>query len=58
MKPSEFLKNQSKILSDFVNRKMLHDYEAAERVQSGELIYVQPYERADGTKVEGYYRRK
>ena len=58
MKPEEFRLQQERILSDFVNRKMLHDYEAAEKVQSGELIYVQPYERADGTKVEGYYRRK
>ncbi len=58
MKPEEFRSQQDRILSDFVNRKMIHDYEAAEKVQSGELIYVQPYERADGTKVEGYYRRK
>ena len=28
------------------------------RVQSGELIYVENYERSDGTKVHGYYRRR
>ena len=28
------------------------------KVQSGELIYVNNYTRADGTKVHGYYRRK
>ena len=28
------------------------------RVQSGELIYVDNYTRSDGTKVNGYYRRK
>lgn len=58
MKPEEFRSQQDRILSDFVNRKMIHDYEAIEKLQSGELIYVQPYERADGTQVKGYYRRK
>ena len=28
------------------------------KVQSGELIYVDNYERSDGTKVHGYYRRR
>ena len=28
------------------------------KVQSGELIYVDNYTRSDGTKVNGYYRRK
>ena len=28
------------------------------RVQSGELIYVDNYTRSDGTRVNGYYRRK
>ena len=28
------------------------------KVQSGELIYVENYERSDGTKVQGYYRRR
>ena len=28
------------------------------RVQNGELIYVENYERSDGTKVHGYYRRR
>ena len=58
MKPSEFLKNQSKILSDFVQRKIIREEEARAQVQSGELIYVQPYQRSDGTEVKGYYRRR
>ena len=29
-----------------------------EQVKSGSLIYVDNYERADGTKVSGYYRKK
>ena len=58
MKPEEFRSQQDRILSDFVNKKMLHDYEAAEKVQSKELIYVQPYQRSDGTDVKGYYRRR
>lgn len=28
------------------------------KVQSGELIYVDNYTRSDGTKVNGYYRRR
>ena len=28
------------------------------KVQSGELIYVDNYVRSDGTKVDGYYRRR
>lgn len=28
------------------------------RVKSGELIYVDNYTRSDGTKINGYYRRK
>ena len=28
------------------------------QVKSGGLIYVDNYERADGTKVSGYYRKK
>lgn len=29
-----------------------------ERVLSGELIFVKEYEKSDGTKISGYYRRK
>ena len=58
MKPQEFLRNQTRILSDFTTGKIIREAEAKEKVQSGELIYVNSYERADGTKVEGYYRRK
>ena len=58
MKPAEFLKNQSKILSDFVQRKIIREEEANSKVQSGELIYVQLYQRSDGTDVKGYYRRR
>ncbi len=29
-----------------------------ERVLSGELIFVKEYEKTDGTKISGYYRRK
>ncbi len=58
MKPAEFLKNQSKILSEFTTGKIMHESEAKEKVQSGELIYVQPYQRSDGTDVRGYYRKR
>jgi len=58
MKPEEFRSQQNKILSDFAQRKIVHECEAKEKVQSGELIYVQSYERTDGTKVNSYYRRR
>ena len=58
MKPEEFRAQQDRILSDFVDKKMLHEYEAMEKVQNGELIYVQPYQRSDGTEVQGYYRKR
>lgn len=32
--------------------------ELNKRVISGELIYIEDYTKADGTKVHGYYRRK
>ena len=38
--------------------KMPEKSELNKRVVSGELIYVNEYTKADGTKVSGYYRRK
>ena len=58
MKPEEFRSQQDRILSDFVQRKIVREEEDQAQVQSGELIYVQPYQRSDGTDVRGYYRRK
>ena len=58
MKPEEFRSQQDRILSDFVQRKIVREEEDQAQVQSGELIYVQPYQRRDGTDVRGYYRRK
>lgn len=50
-------------LKQFVNQYYDDDYkfpskeELERRVRFGELIYVESYTRADGTKVSGYYRR-
>ena len=38
--------------------KMPEKAELNKRVISGELIYVNEYTKADGTKVSGYYRRR
>lgn len=38
--------------------KMPEKAELDKRVNSGELIYIEDYTKADGTKVHGYYRHK
>ena len=58
MKPDEFTRQQGRILSDFTTGKIIREKEARAKVQNGELIYVQPYQRTDGTYVKGYYRRR
>ena len=52
-----YLKQYSRQLVD--NGWKIHDKsELDKQVKSGELIYVENYTKADGTKVHGYYRRK
>ena len=40
------------------NWKLPEKYELDEKVRAGSLIYVNDYTKTDGTKVNGYYRRK
>ena len=46
---------------DLLGDDWASDYASGEiykKMQNGELIYVENYERSDGTKVHGYYRRR
>ncbi|MDD3593901.1 MAG: hypothetical protein PHX18_04660 [Candidatus Gastranaerophilales bacterium] len=58
MPKEEFLQNRQRILEDFANKKILSEENAKKEVQSGNLVWVNSYTRADGTKVRGYYRSK
>ena len=50
-------------LENFINQqvaagKVMPEAQAKQQVQAGNLIYVNPYTRSDGTEVKGYYRSK
>ena len=55
---------KDKAVKNFIDYVIDHDWKIPtkadldKKVQSGELIYVDNYTRSDGTKVQGYYRRK
>ena len=72
-KDKVFFKGEYDSLNDDTQEKYLKQYsrqliengwkiqdkaELDKKVQSGELIYVNEYTKADGTKVSGYYRRQ
>ena len=56
--------SQEKMLRQYSRQFVENDWKMPEkaelnkRVVSGELIYIDDYTKADGTKVSGYYRRK
>ncbi len=52
-----FLKQYSRQLVDN-DWKIQDKSELDKQVKSGNLIYVEDYTKADGTKVHGYYRKK
>lgn len=56
MSPDEYLKNEKAINYQLKTIGIPSQAQANEAVQSGGMIYVQPYTRADGTEVKGYYR--
>lgn len=58
MPKEEFAKNQDEILHEFVMKRTLDSEELNQKLQSGEVIYIQPYTKEDGTKVKGHYRYK
>ena len=55
---------QERMLKEFSKQFVKNGWSMPEKktldakVQSGDLIYVNNYTKADGTKVHGYYRRK
>ncbi len=57
-------KYKATILDRYLDDAISNDWQPAtienldKRVKSGDLIYVDDYTRADGTKINGYYRRK
>lgn len=58
MSTDEYQEKENYILNQIKNVGMLSDKEAKNKVQSGNLIWVDSYVRDDGTEVKGYYRRK
>lgn len=53
----KYLKQHSRQLVEN-NWKIPEKSELNKKVISGELIYVNNYTKADGTKVSGYYRKR
>ena len=59
MNTEEFLRHKIGIDKQLERDKTIPtNAEAAEKAKSGAMVYVQPYTRADGTEVKGYYRSK
>ena len=56
MSADEYLKNEKAIDFQLKTIGIPSQVQANQAVQSGGMIYVQPYTRADGTSVKGYYR--
>ena len=56
MSADEYLKNEKAINYQLKTIGIPSQVQANQAVQSGGMIYVQPYTRADGTSVKGYYR--
>ena len=55
--------DEFKRLENFINQqvtagKIMSEAQAKQQVQTGNLIYVEPYTRSDGTEVKGYYRSR
>lgn len=58
MTPEEYRANEKLIDNELKHQRILSDADAKKAVASGDLIFVNSYERNDGTKVKGYYRHK
>ena len=56
MSADEYLQNEKAIDYQLKTIGIPSQVQANQAVQSGGMIYVQPYTRADGTSVKGYYR--
>ena len=58
MSTDEYQEKENHILRQIKNIGMLSNKEAKNKLQTGDLIWVNSYVRDDGTEVKGYYRRK
>ena len=56
MTTDEYLKNEKAIDFQLKTIGIPSQVQANQAIQSGGMIYVQAYTRADGTEVKGYYR--
>ena len=58
MSPDEYSRLESFINQQVAEGKVMPEAQAKQQVQTGNLIYVHPYTRSDGTEVRGYYRSR
>jgi len=58
MSSDEFARLENFINQQVAAGKVMPEAQAKQQVQAGNLIYVNSYNRSDGTKVNGYYRSK
>lgn len=58
MTQDEFTQNEKFIMQQVAEGKVMTEMQAKEQLEAGNLIWVNSYTRADGTEVNGYYRRK
>jgi hypothetical protein len=54
----DFSKSKEYINQQVQNGKVMPKAQADEKLQSGDLVWVDGYTRDDGTEVKGYYRKK
>mgnify|MGYP001161796941 FL=1 len=58
MSNEEFSQNENFINQQLMAGNIMTEMQAKEQLETGNLIWVSSYTRADGTEVKGYYRRK
>lgn len=58
MSNEEFSQNENFINQQLMAGNIMTEMQAKEQLKAGNLIWVNSYTRADGTEVNGYYRRK
>lgn len=58
MSNEEFSQNENFINQQLMAGNIMTEMQAKEQLEAGNLIWVNSYTRADGTEVNGYYRRK
>ena len=58
MSNEEYLRLENLINKQLKTGRVMAKAQAEEKLKSGDLIWVNDYERSDGTHVKGYYRTK